>query len=236
LQFGVNPEWFAETYQVQRPPAGALLPAIQGLHTGVVSKLEGDPDGEDRIQVRVPIIHAADDGAWSRLAALDAGDGRGTYFRPEIGDEVVVGFINDDPRHSVVLGMLHSSKHPAPEPPSDDNHKKGYVSREKMKMTFDDEKKIFSLETPGGNKIVVSDDGKMIHLEDQNGNKMTMDADGVKIESAKDIVLKATGDFKCEGVNLDMKGSGGAKLAGSGGTELSLSGTANLKGPTVNIN
>ena len=37
-------------------------------------------------------------------------------------------------------------------------------------------------------------------------------------------------------VNLDLKGSGGAKVAGSGGTELSLSGTANLKGPTVNIN
>ena len=236
IQFGVNPEWFAQTFKVEQPLAGGLLPAIPGLQIGVVNKLEGDPDGEDRIQVRIPVIHKADEGAWSRLSTLDAGKDRGTFFRPEIKDEVIVGFINGDPRHAVVLGMVHSSKNTSPEPPKDDNHKKGYVSREKMKLVFDDEKKIVTLETPGGNKVVISEDDKKIHLEDQNGNKLTMNSDGVKIESIKDIVLKATGDFKTEGVNLDLKGSGGAKVAGSGGTELSLSGTANLKGPTVNIN
>ncbi len=236
LQFGVDPEWFAETYAVARPPAGALIPPIRGLHVGVVTRLEGDPDGEERIQVRIPIIHKDDDGAWCRLATLDAGKERGTFYRPEIGDEVVAGFLDEDPRHGVVLGMLHSSKNAPPEPLSDDNHKKGYQSREKMKLVFDDEKKEVTLETPGGNKVIVSDDGKKIHLEDQNGNKLTLDADGIKLESAKDIVLKASGDLKAEGVNVEMKGSAGFKVGGSGGTELSLSGTANLKGPMVNIN
>jgi hypothetical protein len=64
-----------------------------------------------------------------------------------------------------------------------------------------------------------------------------MDQDGVTIESIKDITLKSpSGDFKAESVNVDLKGNAGAKVAGSGGTELSLSGTANLKGPVVNIN
>jgi Rhs element Vgr protein len=236
IQFGINPEWFVETFPVARPDAGALLPPIHGLYIGVVTKLEGDPDNEERIQVRIPVIHKDDDGAWCRLATLDAGKERGTYFRPEIADEVVVGFLSNDPRHAIVLGMLHSSKNAPPEALSDDNHKKGYQSREKMKLVFDDEKKVISLETPGGNRVVVSDDEKMILLEDQNGNKLTLDADGVKIESAKDIVLKATGDLKVDGVNLELKGSAGAKMGGSGGTELSLSGTANLKGPMVNIN
>lgn len=237
LQFGVNPEWFAEAYPVFRPLAGALLPPIQGLHAGVVTKLEGDPDGEERIQVRIPIIHKDDEGAWCRLGTLDAGKERGTFFRPEIGDEVVVGFLDNDPRHGVVLGMLHSSKFPSPEPAKDDNHKKGYQSREKMKLVFDDEKKVVTLETPAGNRIVVSEDEKMIHLEDQNGNKLTLDKDGVKIESVKDIVLKApTGDVKADAMNVEVKGSVGAKMGGSGGTELSLSGTTNLKGPMVNIN
>jgi Rhs element Vgr protein len=236
LQFGVNPEWFSQTFNIQQPLAGSLLPAIQGLHVGVVTKLEGDPEGEERIQVRIPVIHKEDDGAWCRLSTLDAGKDRGTWFRPEIGDEVVVGFLDNDPRHAVVLGMMHSSKNASPEPASDDNHKKGYQSREKMKLVFDDEKKIITIETPGGNKVVISEDEKKIHLEDQNGNKLTMDKDGVKIESIKDIVLKAATDLKAEAVNVDLKGSGGAKVAGSGGTELSLSGTANLKGPTVNIN
>jgi Rhs element Vgr protein len=237
IQFGVDPAWFAETYQVARPAAGALLPPIQGLHVGVVTKLEGDPDGEERIQVRIPVIHKDDDGAWCRQSALDAGKERGTFFRPEIGDEVVVGFLDNDPRHGVVLGMLHSSKNASPEPAKDDNHKKGYQSREKMKLVFDDEKKVVTLETPAGNKVVISEDEKKIHLEDQNGNKLTLDKDGVKIESVKDIVLKApSGDLKAEAMNAEIKGSVGAKVSGSGGTEMSLSGTANLKGPMVNIN
>jgi Rhs element Vgr protein len=237
IQFGVDPAWFAETYEVRRPAAGALLPPIRGLQIGVVTKLEGDPDGEERIQVRIPVIHKDDEGAWCRLGTLDAGKERGTFFRPEIDDEVIVGFLDEDPRHGVVIGMLHSSKHASPEPASDDNHKKGYQSREKMKLVFDDEKKVVTLETPGGNKVVVSEDEKMIHLEDQNGNKLTLNQDGVTIESIKDIILKApSGDFKSEAMNADIKGSVGAKVSGSGGTEMSLSGTANLKGPMVNIN
>lgn len=80
FQFGVEPEWFAQTYDVQQPMAGALLPAVQGLQMGVVTKLENDPDGEDRIMVRLPLIDTGDEGIWSRICALDAGDKRGTFF------------------------------------------------------------------------------------------------------------------------------------------------------------
>jgi Rhs element Vgr protein len=236
IQFGVNPEWFVETYRVARPAAGGLLPPISGLQIGVVTKLEGDPDSEERIQVRIPVIHKTDDGAWCRLATLDAGSARGSYFRPELGDEVVVGFLNDDPRHAVVLGALHGSKFAPPEPLSDDNHKKGYQSREKLKLSFDDDKKVIGLETPGGNKLTLSDDAQGITLEDQHGNKVVLDQGGIRLESSKDLVLKASGDLKASGVNLQLEGSASAKLSGSGGTELSLSGTANLKGPMVNIN
>ena len=72
------------------------------------------PDGEDRVQVRVPVINSQDDGLWARVATLDAGENRGSFFRPEIGDEVVLGFLNDDPRDPIILGMLNSSAKPAP--------------------------------------------------------------------------------------------------------------------------
>jgi Rhs element Vgr protein len=121
VQFGLAPEWFAEHFDVDAPPAGSMLPAVQGLQAGVVTALEGDPDGEERIMVRIPVIHASDEGTWCRISTLDAGAERGTVFRPEIGDEVIVGFINDDPRHGVVLGMCHSSAKVAPIPASDEN-------------------------------------------------------------------------------------------------------------------
>lgn len=236
FQFGINPEWFVQTYNVQQPLSGAMLPAIQGLHIGIVTQLENDPDGEDRILVKIPVINNDEDGIWCRVSTLDAGDKRGTFFRPEISDEVIVGFINNDPRHAVVLGMLNSSAKPAPLTAADDNHEKGYVSRSEMKMIFNDDKKSFTLETPGGNKFIITEDEKKIHLEDQNGNKITMNEDGIKIESIKDIILKAAKDINAEGVNINIKGSAQTKVEGSSGAEVSSGGTTNVKGSIVNIN
>lgn len=243
VQFGLNPEPVAETYNMRPLPAAGLLPAVSGLQIGVVTKLESDPEGEERIQVRLPLVSSQDDGSWARIATLDAGNGRGTFFRPEIGDEVVVGFLSDDPRHPIVLGMCHSSAKPSPEPAKDDNHHKGYVSREKMKMTFDDEKKIIALETPGGNKITFDDDAKGIKIEDQNGNKITLDDKGITLESAKDIILKATKDLKAEGTNIEMKAKTGFKAEGTASAEMSgasttVKGSANtvIKGGVVQIN
>jgi uncharacterized protein involved in type VI secretion and phage assembly len=95
--------------------------------------------------------------------------------------------------------MCHSSAKPAPEPAKDSNHRKGYVSREKMHFIFDDEKKVILLDTPGGNKFSLTEDAKGIQLEDQNGNKIILDDSGIKIESAKDLTLKAAQDIKIEG-------------------------------------
>jgi Rhs element Vgr protein len=236
IQFGMQPDWFADTYKIEQPKAGAMLPAIEGLQIGVVTKLEADPDGEDRIQVRVPVIHKEDEGVWCRIATLDAGNERGTFFRPEIEDEVVVGFLNNDPRHAVVLGMCNSSAKPAPLTASDDNHEKGYVSRSKMKVIFNDDKKTITMETPAGNKFVITEEDKAIKMEDQNGNKFTMNQDGITLESAKDIILKATGDLKFEGVNAEGKASASMKMQGSSSAEFSSSGSCTVKGSTVMIN
>ncbi|MGZ8190788.1 MAG: type VI secretion system tip protein VgrG [Methylococcaceae bacterium] len=243
VQLGLNSELFAETYNLRPLPAAGLIPAISGLQTGIVTVLENDPDGEDRIKVRLPLISASEEGIWARIATLDAGKQRGTFFRPEIGDEVVVGFLNDDPRHPVVLGMCHSSAKPAPEPAKDDNHRKGYVSREKMKFTFDDEKKIILLETPGGNKMQLSEEDKGIVFEDQNGNKITLDDSGIKIESSKDLILKAAKDVKIEGMNTELKAQAAFKASGSGSAEISGasttikgSATAVIQGGIVQIN
>lgn len=237
FQFGINPEWFVQTYNVQQPLSGGLLPAIQGLHIGIVTQLESDPDGEDRILVKIPVINNDEDGIWCRVATLDAGNKRGMFFRPEIEDEVIVGFINNDPRHAVVLGQLNSSAKPAPITAADDNHEKGYVSRSEMKMIFNDDKKSFSLETPGGNKFLITEEEKKIYFEDQNGNKITMNEDGIKIESIKDIIFKADKDIKGDaGANLEMKAGAQAKVEGSAGAEISSGGATKVAGSIVNIN
>ena len=235
VQFGLKPDLFAETYNLRPLPAAGLLPAVSGLQMGVVTVLENDPDGEYRVKVRLPLISKDEEGIWARLATLDAGKERGTFFRPELEDEVVVGFLDDDPRYPVVLGMCHSSAKPAPEPAKDNNHHKGYVSREKMKFTFDDEKKIITLETPGGNKLVLSEEEKGILLEDQNGNKITLDDNGIKLESSKDLILKASGDVKIEGMNTELKAQTAFKAEGNSSAEISGANTTVKGGATTVI-
>jgi uncharacterized protein involved in type VI secretion and phage assembly len=196
-----------------------------------------DPDGEHRIRVKMPLVNEKSDGTWARMAAIDAGKERGFFFHPEVGDEVVLGFLNDDPRQAVILGMLHSSAKAAPLQGSDDNHEKVYQSRSKMKLYFHDQKKILRLETPAGNKLTLSEEDKAIKIADQNGNKITMNQDGIKIESNKAIVLKASTEIKIEsGTAFSAKGGSSLKLEGTSGAELSSTATTKVRGGLVQIN
>lgn len=234
VQFGLSSDLFAETYNLRPLPAAGLLPAVSGLQIGVVTALQKDPDGEDRIKVRLPVVSDVEEGIWARIATLDAGKNRGTFFRPEIGDEVVVGFLGQDPRHPVVLGMCHSSAKPAPEPAQDTNHRKGYVSRSKMRLIFDDEKKVILLETAGGNSMTLSEADKGIVLSDQNGNRITLDDSGIKIESSKDLTLKAAKDIKLEGMKVELNAQSSFKAAGAASAELSGASTT-VKGSATTV-
>ncbi|HSK13708.1 MAG TPA: type VI secretion system tip protein VgrG [Phnomibacter sp.] len=236
VELGLLQEPFIEKFDVNEKPASAVLPAVNGLQVGIVTQLASDPQDEDRVLVKLPAIDGAAEGVWARQALLDAGKERGSFFRPEVGDEVVVGFLNDDPRHPVILGMFNSSAKPAILKADDDNHQKGFVTREKLKLWFDDEKKIIEVSTPGGRKVVLDDDKGEINMEDADGNQCKMDADGITLNSAKDIILKATGNIKMEGVEVKAEGSGSATIKGGSSAEFSSGGTTNLKGSLVNIN
>jgi Rhs element Vgr protein len=235
-QFGLNPEWFSETFDIHTPTGSGIIPAIKGLHTGIVTQLESDPNGEDRILVKIPIINNEEQGIWCRVASPDAGENRGIFFRPEIEDEVIIGFINEDPNNAIVLGMLHSSGKPAPITAADANHQKGIVTRSEMKVLFDDEKKSIGIETPAGKKITLDEDKGVIIIEDENSNVITIDSKGIKMESAGNIELKATGDVKIEGTNVSVSASAQFKAEGSAGAEVSSGATAILKGSIVQIN
>jgi Rhs element Vgr protein len=236
LQVGESPRRYAESYRVHQPAAAALLPPVQGLQIGVVTNLE-DPNGEDRVQVRLPLVQDSDDGAWMRIASLDAGENRGMFFRPEIGDEVVVGFLNSDPRHGVVLGMLNSSSKPAPLQATNDNHEKGYTSRSGITIHVDDDNNILTLSTPGGHELVLDDDAQSVTLKDSNNNSIVMDSNGITIESIQEINISASTNINAEaGANLELSGSANAKVSGGAAAELSAGGNTTVSGAVVQIN
>ena len=236
IRFGMPQQWLADKIDLMEKSASALLPGVNGLQIGICKQIGEDPDGEDRILVTLPIIDPDGDGVWARVSTLDAGENRGSFFRPEIDDEVLVGFLNDDPRDPVVLGMLNSSAKPAPIESSDDNHEKGLVTRSEMKMVFNDDEVSFTLETPNGNKVILSDDSGSILIEDENGNKVEMTSDGITIDSPGDINITAAGDANIEATNINVKASAEFKAEGSAGAEVTTSAIAKVQGSLVQIN
>lgn len=252
-KIGLSPNWFSETQKdIVVPPAGGVLPGIEGLHVGVVRQIHEDPDGEYRVKVDVPTIAESGDGVWARMTNLYATKEAGTFFYPENEDEVLLGFLNNDPRFPIILGKLYSKKNKPPFDPDDKNTHKAIVTNKKMKIVFDDDKIECWTETPAGNKLTFSDDKKSITLEDQHGNKLVMDDSGITMESPKDINIKAKGkmnleatgaikieskqDVKIGGLNVEAKAKVGFKGEGSATAELKASGQTTVKGAIVMIN
>lgn len=212
VQFGLSATWFSQNKDIIDTPASGLVPAIHGLQIGIVEKYEKDTQKKLRVRVRVPTLANAANAeggiVWARLASLDAGKERGTFFRPELGDEVVLGFLNDDPRQAIILGSMHSEKNAAPWTVTEKNNEKGIVTRKKLKVFFNDEdgKESITIETPKGNKIILSDEeNEGIQILDQNKNIAIMNSDGIQLSSDKDITIKAKGNITFEGKQVDVK-------------------------------
>jgi len=209
IQFGLSPERFAQNLSIMDIPAAGLLPAVLGLQVGIVAQFDDDPDKELRVQVQLPGLGDTEQLIWARLATPDAGNERGFFFFPEVGDEVVVGFFNNDPRQAVILGAMFGSKNTLPAaiaPPDADNLEKGIVTRQGTTIKFtDDEKAKVSIETPEANTILLDDDAQSITLTDQHGNSIVLGANGIEIKSAKDIILDASGNIEIKGQAVDVQ-------------------------------
>jgi uncharacterized protein involved in type VI secretion and phage assembly len=166
----------------------------------------------------------------------DAGKNRGIFFRPEIDDEVIVGFLHEDPNNPVILGGVFSSAKTSPLAQTKDNDEKGLVTRSEMKWVWNDKKKALNIESPAGKKIIIDEDAGEINIADENGNKFIMNKDGISIESSKEIKIKAGTDLKIEGTNSELKASAGCTVKASGAMEVSSSATTTIKGSMVMIN
>ena len=209
VQFGLSAECFSKQPDFQDVPSAGLLPPISGLQLGVVDEFEADPDEQFRVRITMPAIDVEDGIVWARLASPDAGVERGFFFRPEPGDEVVVGFLNNDPRRAVILGAMYSSSNNPPEDfaeLTEENINKGIVTKKGTKIGFvDDEKASVFIETAQSNKILFDDNAESIEILDQHGNSVTMNSSGIEIKSSSDFKIDAGGNVEIKGQKVDVK-------------------------------
>ncbi|MFV8751771.1 phage baseplate assembly protein V [Nannocystaceae bacterium ST9] len=206
LQLGLPPEWFARQPDIAEVPAAGLLPSITSLQIAKVAPFEADPLGEHRIKLQLPALDDKQGFVWARMAFADAGKDRGFVFWPEAEDEVVVGFLDGDPRQAIVLGALHGKLSlPDQLAPSQTNDMRTLVSRSGIFVRFDDKRKQLTLSTPAGHTVTLDDQGKALSLIDANGNGIIMDDKGITINSASDLTIEASGKIVIKGSAVDVQ-------------------------------
>lgn len=206
VELGLPEKTHLEKYPSATPlGAGGALPAINGLQHGVVIQVNDDPDGEYRVLINIPIIDNLEgEGVWARVSQLYATEDCGMISFPEVGDEVILGFFDNDPTYPVILGSLYSSKRMVTteesHDPTAENHMKGLsFNKGKLRMEFYDEPGVnrYKVFTEDKMMIEIDDDKDTITIDDPvNKNNILMDAAGITMTVDKDLTIDVTGDIK----------------------------------------
>ena len=186
-----------QALQQARQPTGwgGLFP---GVHPALVVDIR-DPDRQGRVKIRLPWL--PDTGSatcepWARLATLMAGPDRGSWFVPDVDDEVLVAFEGGDLRRPFVIGMLWNGQDspPAQMDGAGANNAKVLCSRNGVKVTLDDTdgQETLLLETPGGQKVTLKDGPGAVMLEDGNGNSVKLDTAGITVTASAKVTINAS--------------------------------------------
>lgn len=180
-----------------RQPAG-LGGRWYGVFPALVSDIS-DPDGQGRVKVTLP--WSADTGsgryeAWARLATLMGGNNRGSWFVPDVNDEVLVTFEGGDPRRPYVIGGLWNGSDAPPDSmdAAGNNFRKVLRSRNGVKITLDDTdgQEQLILETPGGQKLTLKDGPGAVEIVDSNGNSIKLEPAGITVNASAKVTINAT--------------------------------------------
>jgi uncharacterized protein involved in type VI secretion and phage assembly len=211
---------------------------INGVAAGIVIDNE-DIKKLGRVKLKFPWLSDDNESNWARVATLMSGAERGSFFLPEVGDEVLVAFDHGNIDCPYVIGMLWNSAAVPPQDNGDgENNIRTFKSRSGHQLTFDDTADKTKLElvsgglhtillddassgpiveitSAGGNSIKMDDNAKTITIE-SGGNSILIDAtaNAVSIESAVQLSIKAT-SIEIEGsASLALKSSGPVTIEG----------------------
>lgn len=148
---------------------------LQGIVTGTVINTN-DPEGMGRVQVGLPFLGGQSDSYWAPVAAFMSGSKRGAWFMPEVGDEVLVAFLQNDVAHPYVIGFLWNG---VDKPPESDVQNRVLVTPGGHTLRFED---------GGGKKVILkSNSGQTITLDDSQ-QSITLEGGGRILKMSNGLV------------------------------------------------
>jgi len=196
---------------------------MYGCAAGVVTNNK-DPNGLGRVKLKFPWLSDNNETDWVRVTVLMAGGKRGSFFLPEVGDEVLVMFEQGDINSPYVIGALWNGKAKPPESNGDGkNNIRKITSRSGHEIIFDDnagaKKEKLEIHTKAGHKIVLDDAAgrEKIQVVDKSGsNKIVIDSvrNSVQVEGGMQIKLKAAKIDIEAAASLSLKSNGIVTIQG----------------------
>lgn len=164
---------------VASPPYGNVhsFPTAESQPATVISN--DDPSGLGRIQVSFAWQkETSGKTPWIRMTNSHSGGGKGFYFVPEVGEEVLVAFEGGNAEKPFVLGSMYNG-----------SASSGYA-------TSGNDKKV--IQTRSGTKVILNDAEGSVFIEDPSGNTWLMDGKGnIKVNAPNDMSITV-------GKNLDI--------------------------------
>jgi uncharacterized protein involved in type VI secretion and phage assembly len=160
-----------------------------------------DPDNRTRVQIKLlgfDAVSSQDGPVWARVAVPFAGSDRGAFFLPDVGDEVLVTFLNGDSRFPIVIGGLWNGNAKAPETLGGSGDRvdrwtiKGKAGTRIaiIEETSGQEKILF--ETPGGVTGELTDaSGGKVEVKSA-GTTITIDTQGVSVNTPSKVKVQAS--------------------------------------------
>jgi len=245
LQCGLSSLSHAQIFDIHATAnPNELLPSSNGLLYGKVIGYKESTGGHELIEVQILSANESttNQNIYARLATPSAGEKGGFVFRPYPNDEVVIGFINNDPRFPVVLGSLYNSQNEYPYALNDDEQTEiGFAfnfsddKAKAWKINIHQEDETMTIASPNGQSFLLDDKAKSIAMAFDDSNGITITSEGIEMDASK-IVMKGSQGIELEGMKIEAKADTSMKL--EGGTQLELEGkvTASLKGQITQIN
>jgi uncharacterized protein involved in type VI secretion and phage assembly len=189
---------------------------IYGLVEAIVAAVTDDPEQEGRVRLTYPWFDGGREVSdWCRVSQLYAGNGYGSCFVPEEGDEVLVAFIHGDMRFPVVLGGLYNGQDKPPTARTATRDQKMIRTKAGHQLTLDDspQAQAIRIVTVGGHELILDDQSGSIVVSG-NGVSMTLDDDGsVTVQASDSVTVKAnTVSVQAGSVNLGVGASLSAVL------------------------
>jgi uncharacterized protein involved in type VI secretion and phage assembly len=183
--------------QDTRMPRG-LGGLFYGVYPALVVDIK-DPASQGRVKVRLP--WSPDGGgqryeAWARIATLMAGNDRGSWFIPDVDDEVLVAFAGGDVRTPFVLGGLWNGSDAPPQTMdgAGRNEVKKLRSRNGVMVTMEDKpgQERLVIETPGGQSVTLKDGPGAVEIVDSNGNSVKLETAGITVNASAKVTISAS--------------------------------------------